>query len=460
MRLWQKISAACVLVLLLVVFICGFLMLRYTRNSLLDSALEQAQSEQLVLQDSFISMASYYLKDTDSLPAKKAVIKYCFERFAGTGAVLIQNDKTIISDLSIDPRKYLKTDRLQSIWQGEIYGRSIIIAAGSDNIRSDLFEIYTVTDITPVYDQLYAMARRFALIGFAGTVLGAILIIAMVRYASKPLIYLRSKTRKIAGGEYSERSLAATNDEIGELASDFNVMAEAVEAHVAKLKDTAERQRMLLSGLTHEFKTPLTSLILYSETLLTTDLTEEDEQTALVHINTQCKWLESLTQKMLQLTSLHADICLTAQTPDELFEDVKQSMEPVLKDRGIQLCVEHTEDVFSMDYDLMKSVLINLTDNASKASAAGQTVFLRAYKGVIEVEDSGCGIPDEEIDKVTEAFYMADKARSKAKGGSGLGLAIVKRIVDAHGAEMEIRSHIGKGTTVKIIFPCNKNITF
>ena len=99
----------------------------------------------------------------------------------------------------------------------------------------------------------------------------------------------------------------------------------------------------------------------------------------------------------------------------------------------------------------MQSVLVNLVDNASKASAEGQIVTITADKTGFAVRDQGCGIPQEEIDRITEPFYMVDRSRSKKLGGVGLGLALVKEIVQAHGGKLEIESVVGEGTIVRVL---------
>lgn len=453
MRLWQKISILCVLVLLLVIVTCSVLLLQYSRDSILDLSVEQAESEQANLQKSFENMASYYLEDGDNPTAKQAVVKYCFSQFANETSVLVEDGETIYSQISVDPAEYLQAEYKQNTWQGKVSSRNILIVGSNVTIDTDSYDIYVVKDITPVYARISEMIWRFILICGGGIAAGAFLIIFIVRRASRPLEDLRKKTRLIAGGNYAERSEVKTKDEIGELSADFNTMATAVETHIAKLEDTAQRQRLLLGGLTHEFKTPMTSLILHSETLLTTDLPKEDAENALVHINTQCKWLESLTQKMLRLIMLEGQISKRKEPVADLLEDVRESTEAVLEKRRTPLTACCSTDTLEMDYDLMKSLLINLVDNASKASDAGQLVSLQAYDATIEVADHGAGIPQDEIDKVTDAFYMIDRSRSKAKGGSGLGLALVKRIADTHGARLVIESEVGKGTTIKIIFP-------
>ena len=127
--------------------------------------------------------------------------------------------------------------------------------------------------------------------------------------------------------------------------------------------------------------------------------------------------------------------------------------------RGVLLETECDAGALPMDFDLMLSLLVNLVDNASKASSPGQTVSLRARGRTIEVEDHGIGIPAEEVPRVLEPFYMVDKSRSKKMGGTGLGLALARRIAEAHGAEISIRSEQGGGTTVSVVFPDNKTFT-
>ena len=111
--------------------------------------------------------------------------------------------------------------------------------------------------------------------------------------------------------------------------------------------------------------------------------------------------------------------------------------------------VEH----LNLDYDLIKSLIINLLDNASKASKPGQHIELKAYENTIEVRDFGIGIPKEEIRHIMDPFYRVDYSRSKEKGGSGLGLALVEKIADVHKAQIFIVSEVGQGTSFSIELP-------
>lgn len=123
-----------------------------------------------------------------------------------------------------------------------------------------------------------------------------------------------------------------------------------------------------------------------------------------------------------------------------------------LEQMGITLEVTCSMGKRRVDRDLFESLLINLIDNGAKASKEGDKIFLEGEGNRITVRDRGCGIPEEEISRVTEAFYMVDKARSRKAGGCGLGLALCVMIAQLHGARLEIESRVGEGTAVSVIF--------
>ena len=120
---------------------------------------------------------------------------------------------------------------------------------------------------------------------------------------------------------------------------------------------------------------------------------------------------------------------------------------------GITLEISCKADTLLMDVDLMESLLINLLDNAIKASGKGDRILLLAEKNRICVKDYGKGIPKSEISKVTEAFYMVDKSRSRKNGSLGMGLALCQKIAALHDAYLEITSELGKGTEITVVFP-------
>ena len=129
-------------------------------------------------------------------------------------------------------------------------------------------------------------------------------------------------------------------------------------------------------------------------------------------------------------------------------------MAPALEQAGVRLTVRAQPVPALMEPDLMETVFLNLLDNARKAMEGGGDLLLEGLseegRPVIRVTDSGKGIPAEELERVTEAFYMVDKSRSRAQGGAGLGLALCRRIVDLHGGTLELESTPGQGTRVTV----------
>jgi signal transduction histidine kinase len=228
-------------------------------------------------------------------------------------------------------------------------------------------------------------------------------------------------------------------------------MAASVEQRIGELTETAERQRLFISGVTHEFKTPLTALLLNVDSLQNTCMREDEQAETLDRISQQSRWLEQLVQKLLKLITLNQLPALKPVSVPPLLDRVRDNTEASLSARGITLETCCTVDRLNLDADLMQSVLVNLVDNAAKASSDGQTVMLSASPEGFTVQDRGCGIPQDEINRITEPFYMVDRSRNKKTGGMGLGLALVKEIVAAHGGTLEIKSEVGAGTTARVL---------
>ena len=165
----------------------------------------------------------------------------------------------------------------------------------------------------------------------------------------------------------------------------------------------------------------------------------------------QLRYLERMVQKLLKLLSLEAPIQRESIQKGALAHQVEEMTAGITKKWGVTLETAWDHTMLEGDPDLLCAALVNLVDNAAKASQPGDTVTLSLLGSTLEVRDRGCGIPEEATPRLTELFYTADPSRSKTRGGSGLGLALVKAITDAHGAELEIESRVGEGTCVRIV---------
>lgn len=460
MKLWKKISLLCGLVLVLTAGVCTAALTTQARNRILNLTYQNAEQKQQALVRSFSNMLLYYHEEQDSAAATHSLAKYCFTQYADSEAVLMLSGETVYSALSFDPSEYLTLDGgTPQRCTNTIDGRELLIVGSSERLPYSFAQspartsctVYIVQDITPVYEQIRALTLRFAAIGAVCIGLGLLLIALLVRRSLSPLQELQNAAAHIAAGSYAGRVTVPSADEVGALAQDFNAMAGAVEQRIAELTETAERQRLFIGGVTHEFKTPLTALLLNADSLQNTYLDEEERSAAIAQIEHQTRWLERLVQKLLKLITLEQAPELRTSSVPELLERVRESTADALAQRGVTLQTECCAERLDMDADLMQSVLVNLVDNAGKASQPGQTVSLTADALGFAVRDHGCGIPHEEIERITEPFYMVDRSRSKKQGGVGLGLALVKEIVRAHGGRLEIESTVGEGTTVRVL---------
>lgn len=382
MKLWQKISLICSAVLIGVVAICCTLLLLHAKSSILSFAYAQAEGKQRSLVSSFSEMAGYYADETSSAATEHAFVLYCFSRFADATSVLSDESGEIYSQIRVTPSDYLPLEDSseQARYTGRIEGRDLLIVGSGVTIRQKDYFVYSVEDITSVYNDIARMVWRFVLIGLGGVALGIGIIVLLVRRSMRPLKDLGIVAKRIANGNYEERAVLPGKDEVGALANEFNAMAAAVNSHVAQLIDTTERQRLFIGGVSHEFKTPLTAILLHTDLLQNAYLTEEETKSSFGHIERQCKWLEQLTQKLLKLICLGEQIRRQPESVSSLLNRVVESTAQILAQRGVTLRTECSAESFDMDLDLMQSALINLVDNAGKASQPGQRVFYAPTK--------------------------------------------------------------------------------
>lgn len=244
-------------------------------------------------------------------------------------------------------------------------------------------------------------------------------------------------------------------DEISELASDFNQMAEQVEEKMAELSDTARQKEDFAANFAHELKTPLTSVIGYADMLYQRDLPREEVKNAAGYILNEGMRLESLSLKLMDLFVLNKqNFFLEQMSVREMFQDIGQGIEPVCVKNGVSLQMDIGNGNVEADYDLFKTMILNLADNAIKADCKELNIYGRQdrehYR--IQIKDDGKGIPPQELSRITEAFYMVDKSRARKQHGAGLGLALAAKIAEIHKAKLEIDSDGQTGTQVSIVF--------
>ena len=315
--------------------------------------------------------------------------------------------------------------------------------------------IYHLTCIDYAKDKLRNLTMYMIVITFSVMVVMSIIVALILRHSLRSLKELNATAADIAKGNYDKRVNVRGKNEIATLGTTFNQMAEAVETRTKSLEESERQKTLFMGNLTHELKTPLAAISGYAQTLLTVRLDEADEAEALGYIDEECKRLERLSKKMLRLLELDTEQKLELHEIPvrQLFEQTGRLCRKLLETKGVMLQYEEHGECFLVEEDLMTEVLVNLVDNANKASKQGDTIRLIANDHQILVQDTGCGIPEEEQKKILEPFYMIDKSRSRKNGGAGLGLALTALILKRHDVTLAIESEEGKGTTMILNFP-------
>lgn len=294
--------------------------------------------------------------------------------------------------------------------------------------------------------------RAIWLAALLGAAVAAVVGTIGARRITAPLRALADAARRIGRGDLSARVEVGGDDEVGEVAQTFNVMAD-------ELRRSDESRRQLLADIAHELGTPLAVLQANVEGMLDGVVETSPEKMAALH--TQVQILARLTKDLRDLSLAQQGRLPLDRRPLDLavlVREVADLSRPVAEDKGVRLEVSAGATLMAWaDRDRVAQVLHNLLANAVRYTESGGRVAISAGRSdgdvQVEVADTGVGIPPDELPHVFDRFYRADRSRSRATGGAGLGLAVVKYLVEAHGGRVWVRSALGKGSTFGFALP-------
>ena len=325
-----------------------------------------------------------------------------------------------------------------------------IILAGSTRL-----EILARFDLSHVYALRETQQRQYLVIYTVVILFGILASVALSFALTRHLHRLTVTVRRISGGDLSRRSQIKSQDEFGQLSRDFDTMADKLQETIARLESDMQRQESFMGAFAHELKTPMTSIIGFADLLRQGNMDESTRMMAAEYIYSEGKRLERLSFKLLELLLLKKDaLSMKRVWLNVYLSEVEKALSPNMKNKNIRLICKAEAKRAVLEPDLVKSLLYNLVDNASKAMEDGGIIAVHAtaIPGGCQfvVADNGRGMASEELTKITEAFYRVDKARSRSQGGAGLGLALCKQIVELHNGSIQFASTPGKGTRVTV----------
>ncbi|SOY30870.1 Alkaline phosphatase synthesis sensor protein PhoR [Acetatifactor muris] len=342
------------------------------------------------------------------------------------------------------------------IWQVIPLGEHYYIHTGiMVNALDRNMYLETLEDVTEVFEERTLGFSVYRQVTLAMLLCSSVIMFLICTWLTKPIRFLTHATRKMAGGDYSYRARQISSDELGQLTMDFNSMANELEATIGELREEVRAREDFIAAFAHELKTPLTAIIGYADLLRSRKLDEEKHFLSANYIYTEGKRLENMSFRLLDIIVTKRDTIERQPIAAKSLFDYLKSMFSGNTEQKLR--ISFGKGTVYAEGNLLKSVLLNLVDNACKASSEGGLVEVygkrRENAYAFCVKDYGVGIPEEELKKVTEAFYMVDKSRSRSKNGAGLGLALCVEILRLHESELLIESKVGEGTIISFEIP-------
>ncbi|MGH8752015.1 MAG: HAMP domain-containing sensor histidine kinase, partial [Burkholderiales bacterium] len=301
-----------------------------------------------------------------------------------------------------------------------------------------------------------------------GLLLALLAGLLMVGFYTRPLRRLGGAMKNFSHHDFCEthlpQELAARPDEIGRVVETFNQMALRIKEQMCTLEQNDQERREMLANVSHDLRTPLASLQGYLETLLMKEqsLSQEEKRNYLEIAAKQSVRLSKLVGKLFELAKLDSARAKLAPEPfllPELVQDVVQKFELAAAKKQIALKTNFpgVPPLVRADIGLIERVLENLIENALHYTPSGGSISVTLTPSLrqvtLEVSDTGRGIEAQDLERIFERFFRAEKSRHDASDSAGLGLAIVKRILELHQSQIKVQSTPGQGTTFSFPLP-------
>lgn len=459
MKIAQKLTLCLVAVTGALFLVGGYRMVAQNFNAALESAAVQnaAQhtAQKLSVQDAALRHAAENGAPEFALHAAGTEVAAAMPQ--AQFALMNEGWANLYSRVPQQVDKNMLIDAARSAQDGYVLRKAqentYMFVAGTLTAGSTQGTLVSVFDVTQLYAQRTAQLHRFWRLCAVLLCAAAVLTLCFTTIVLRPLKRLSAAAASIAAGQYGQRTQVHTQDEVGRLSQDFDAMAASVEGGIKRLEEEVRRRDDFVAAFTHEIKTPMTAMLGYADLLRSRDIGQSAHEKAADYVYHETKRLEALSLKLLELMRLgHEGAGLESVPLSAVFSDVRHACAGL---EGANVTFADARGVWVLaDKPLLADLLYNLVVNAVRASKPGAPVQVgfEAQGGhvVLFVRDEGRGIPQNELSRITEPFYMVDKSRARAQNGSGLGLALCQRIAAAHQTALEFESEVGRGTTVRL----------
>ncbi len=460
MKFFTKLYFVMIIILTVALAFTEYFIMAISLDSAIDRqvdvALKQHQLVKYAIQSDMLS--AYQAGSTDLVSVVRTVGRTTSDNMSVDLVIINENDAkaTILKTVNVHhpkPEGALNDTQITYLTVSE--GGKYYLQMNSLLVQNGLtLRLVTISDITLIYDNIRTMQVRCAEVYLVVIAISVLVVIIFSRTVTRPLRKLTTVAENFSQGDYSERASVKSRDEIGELGEVYNKMADTIEEKINELELAVKQREDFTAAFAHELKTPMTSIIGYADTLYQKDLDENDAREAAGFIVNEGMRLESLSFKLLELMTLNNnDFLLEEIEMKDFLKDIEDTIKPAAIKKNVNVFFDYEGGYCKIEFDLFKTLVINLIDNAMKSGSPDVAVLSQSKgdKYMIAIVDHGRGIPKAELKRVTEAFYMVDKARSRKEHGAGLGLALCEKIARIHNTTLDIRSSEGEGTAIRIV---------
>ena len=470
MKFWKKIFLYSLILFLLLFNGGGIILIEKIHSENLNNAIKSLMYKSLNVESVMYLNSDYLMNiDVDSESNIKNWMDIIINGYSLNNVeqynteLYSMGNKEISSDLknkvSGDRQEILQAKKGQKYFIiRTINNKKYAFVSSIVNLENRNFKLIISKNIQQVYEERLNNYKFFIIIDFIILTILSIGMYIISKKLTKPLGTLSDISKDIAKGKYDIRVVESKkNDEIGVLEHNFNLMIDVIEHNIDELKYLNESKQRFIDSLNHEIKTPITSIIGYSELLLKSNVSEEIKIKSLKYINSEAKRLETLNSTLLKLTLMREENRKLGKVElKEAINNVKNILIYKMERKNIKLNIKIENIDLVQDKELLEVLLTNIIDNSIKASNVGSWIDVEGYYGnneyILKIKDKGIGIPQEDLDKVLEPFYMVDKARTRKNNGIGLGLSICSEICNMYNISLDIKSKLNVGTEVILIF--------
>ncbi|WP_374118935.1 ATP-binding protein [Clostridium sp. OS1-26] len=339
-----------------------------------------------------------------------------------------------------------------------------------NNIVAILELEYSVKENSLFYNNIKKM---FLITGFFALTLGITLGIFYFLTLTRDIYKMKNSVENIQKGHFDKIEQINRNDELGELSKGLIFMSDTIEKNIEELKierDTLsvavdklekmdKQQKEFIGNVTHEFKTPITTIKAYADLIeiYNKDLDLIEEGTS--NISKECDRLTTMVDSVLNLSALEKydfEIHKNEVNLKEILDQICSRMMGKIKKNNLTLECDIEDIITITDEENLRHIVINLIDNAIKYNKPNGSIHISCHRNedkiILTVEDTGIGIAEDALDKIFEPFYRVESHRSRETGGAGLGLALVKKLVEKQRGTIKVASKLKEGSKFYIEF--------